>query len=135
MFSDGRDTSSWLPASAVLEVARASDAVVYPVSLGRPEPITQPWHDASARLPLGLRDEVSPTQFLHTLADDTGGADFTTSRSADLADRFVEIVKEFKSRYLLTYAPTGVPPSGWHTIEVKLKGGRGKVTARRGYQR
>jgi VWFA-related protein len=135
VFSDGRDTSSWLPASAVLEIAKTSDAVVYAVSLGSPEPITDPWHDASARLPLGLHDDVSPTQFLHTLADDTGGADFMTSRSADLANRFVEIVKEFKSRYLLTYAPIGVEPSGWHTIEVKLKGRRGKVTARRGYQR
>lgn len=135
VFSDGRDTSSWLPASAVLRVARATDAVVYAVSLGEPEPMTQPWHDASARLPLGLRDEISPTQFLHTLAEDTGGADFTTTRSADLAARFVQIVKEFKSRYLLTYSPTGVAPSGWHTIEVKLKGRRGNVTARRGYQR
>jgi hypothetical protein len=40
---------------------------------------------------------------------------------------------ELRSRYLLTYTPKGVDASGWHPIEVKVKGARGRVTARRGY--
>ena len=52
---------------------------------------------------------------------------------ADLRDTFVGILSEFRNRYVLTYEPTGVPAGGWHPIEVKLKGKRGKITARRGY--
>jgi hypothetical protein len=40
---------------------------------------------------------------------------------------------EFRQRYELTYTPTGVAQDGWHTIEVKLRGRRGDVKARRGY--
>ena len=38
LFSDGGDTSSWLPASALLERARRSDAVVYVVTRRAPRP-------------------------------------------------------------------------------------------------
>jgi hypothetical protein len=34
---------------------------------------------------------------------------------------------------VLSYTPTGVSATGWHRLGVKLKGKRGKVTARRGY--
>ena len=33
----------------------------------------------------------------------------------------------------LTYTPRGVDVGGWHPIDVRLKGRRGNVTARRGY--
>ena len=48
---------------------------------------------------------------------------------------FARIVANFKSRYQFTYAPTNVPPGGWHELEVRLKTRRGAVTARRGYYR
>ncbi len=35
VFSDGVDTSSWLSAEAVLDIARRSDVVVYCISTGR----------------------------------------------------------------------------------------------------
>lgn len=47
----------------------------------------------------------------------------------------MHIMTEFRTRYLLTYTPSGVEKSGWHPIEVKLKNKKGKVTARRGYLR
>jgi hypothetical protein len=47
----------------------------------------------------------------------------------------VQIVTEFRSRYLLTYIPTGVQAGGWHPIDVKLKIKKGTTTARRGYLR
>ena len=42
LFSDGGDTSSWLPASALLERARRSDAVVYVVTRRTPRPDVRP---------------------------------------------------------------------------------------------
>ena len=80
--------------------------------------------------PLLFRDYV-----LFAVTDETGGELFFTDPDRDLRSVFLGIVKEFKSRYLLTYTPEGVPPDGWHAIEVKLKGARGDVKTRRGYLR
>ena len=44
-------------------------------------------------------------------------------------------MREFRSRYLLTYVPRGVDARGWHGIDVKLRGKNGNVRARRGYLR
>jgi hypothetical protein len=43
------------------------------------------------------------------------------------------MLQEMRSRYLLTYSPSGVEPGGWHTLTVRLKNKSGRVTARRGY--
>jgi hypothetical protein len=51
----------------------------------------------------------------------------------DLHATFAETLAEFRDRYVLSYTPTGVSTTGWHRLEVKLKGKSGKVTARRGY--
>jgi hypothetical protein len=51
----------------------------------------------------------------------------------DLRPAFREILDEFRSRYVLSYTPTGVSSTGWHRLDVKLKGKKGKITARRGY--
>ena len=42
---------------------------------------------------------------------------------------------DFRTRYLLSYVPAGVEPTGWHRLEVKVKGRDATVKARRGYQR
>ncbi|HYT75883.1 MAG TPA: hypothetical protein VEL79_14110 [Vicinamibacterales bacterium] len=41
----------------------------------------------------------------------------------------------FKSRYVLSYAPKGVPEEGWHPVDVRLTRGPADIRARRGYQR
>lgn len=137
LFSDGHDTASWLSGQFVIDAARRSEAVVYVVGL-----MAQ-----SARAPgyrLDFRSGVQPDvpgvapsalaePFLSALAEETGGTFLTTGRSDTLRDAFVQIVTEFRTRYLLTYTPRGVDVGGWHPIEVKLKGRRGTVTARRGY--
>ena len=38
-----------------------------------------------------------------------------------------------RSRYLLSYGPTGIAREGWHRLEVKVKGHRGTVRSRSGY--
>jgi hypothetical protein len=68
------------------------------------------------------------------LAEQTGGKYIELDRIERLRDTFVQIVNEFRSRYVLTYQPSGVSDSGWHPITVKVKR-RGDVIARRGYMR
>ena len=139
VFSDGDDTSSWLSGQTVMEIARRSDAVIYGVGL-RTESATRLGYlvDFRSGLQPDIPSVVLPllTQpFLMALADETGGKYLEAERSDRLREVFVRIMTEFRSRYLLTYTPTGVDAGGWHPIQVKVKNKRGSVTARRGYLR
>ena len=111
VFSDGRDTSSWLRPEAVVEVAKRCDAVVYGVASG-----------------MARRSE-----FLDTLADQTGGRLFKIESTKGLSDVFLEVLDEFRQRYLLSYSPDGVSRDGWHTLTVRVKGRNSAVRARPGY--
>jgi VWFA-related protein len=140
LFSDGEDTASWLPGETVLEAARRTDAVIYVVGL----PTRRRFAIAGFRLDLtsGIQrppKNPSPVSlmepFLPVLARETGGKFVDAERTSRLQEVFTSILQEFRTRYVLTYTPEGVPTDGWHPIEVKVRGKRGKVTARRGYLR
>ena len=70
---------------------------------------------------------------LDDLADAGGGRRWSASSSRDLRELFARVLEELRSRYLLTYSPTGVAREGWHDVKVTLKGARGDVIARPGY--
>ena len=111
VFSDGVDTSSWLRADAVLDTARRADVVVYGVS---------------------VVSKLKP-EFLREITSLTGGRLFEIEKTANLAATFLNILDEFRHRYLLSYTPKGVAKDGWHKLEVRVKGRRVNVKARPGY--
>jgi len=111
LFSDGVDTSSWLTANQVFEAARRSDVIVYGVS---------------------VRGTVEPA-FLGRLTQIAGGALFEVESMRNLSAAFLDILDEFRSRYVLSYSTNGVQSEGWHQIDVKVRGGRGVARARAGY--
>jgi VWFA-related protein len=111
IFSDGRDTCSWLTAPAVLETAKRNDAVVYAVSTGR----------------------LPESTFLKELTRISGGSEIEFS--TDLTFAFLQILQEFRQNYLLTYIPHGVPEGGWHRLNVRVKNSTVKVRSRPGYLR
>lgn len=111
VFSDGLDTSSWLGADAVLEVAKRTDAVVYGVAVR----------------------SVGMSPFVRDLAAQTGGRQFEVDSTKDLGEAFAGILDEFRRRYVIGYSPQGVPPGGWHTLTVRVTGQRGVARARPGY--
>jgi hypothetical protein len=53
----------------------------------------------------------------------------------DLRARFLDVLDDIRSRYVLSYVPQEVGFPGWHALEVSLKQGRGEVWARPGYHR
>ena len=112
VFSDGLDTASWLAPERVLESARRADVVVYA---------------AASR-------EAEESPFLEDVTKITGGGLVKLQSSKDLSATFLRILDEFRNRYLLSYSPSGVPTSGWHKLDVRLKGRRGTLKARAGYQ-
>jgi VWFA-related protein len=109
--TDGYDTSSWLQPEEVLESAKRSNAVVYAVTA------------AKARRRSPLQD----------LADATGGQMLKVASGSDLRGAFARILREFRSRYILSYSPQGVPPEGFHRLDVRVKGHGLSVKARPGY--
>jgi hypothetical protein len=74
-------------------------------------------------------------KFLRQVADETGGRLIQIDDISNMELEFASVLEEIKSRYLLTYYPTGVDEQGWHRLEVKLKNRKGDVRARRGYVR
>ena len=160
IFSDGEDTSSWLPAAAAIDKATRTDAVIYSVVLGAPigrsadqdraaiartSPVAPAANaDTGARRRLFFRSGVTLSRgaslieqspLLPELAERTGGEAMRAETSGKLRETFERIVTDFRSRYLLSYIPKGVDTPGWHKIEVKVKGRRANVKARRGYER
>jgi VWFA-related protein len=135
VFSDGRDTSSWLPEFAALDLATRADIVVYAVTLDSGPRVVQP--DLHRRSGIRLTPEqtiASGADFLAELAERTGGSRVTSSLTG-LRRTFAKIVNDFRSRYVLTYTPRNVSATGWHRIDVTLTSRKGTVTARRGYER
>jgi Ca-activated chloride channel family protein len=111
VFTDGADTASFLRREAVVDVAKRTDGVVYGAAVamrGRPK-------------------------FLNDIAEQTGGTLIQIESTKDLPNVFLRILEEFRQRYLLSYSPRGVAKGGWHQIEVRVKGRRVQIKARRGY--
>jgi hypothetical protein len=112
VFTDGRDTSSWLTSAQTLEAVRRSGTLIHVVE---------------------LRGTDAGTNFASKLADAGGGRSWSATSARALRELFGEALDELRARYLITYYPSGVDRSGWHDVTVTLKGARGEVTARPGY--
>ena len=110
VFSDGVDTASFTRPALALESARRVNGVVYGVSTGG--------------------DDVP---FLQDLATATGGRVVRTGASGDPGAAFLDVLREFRRRYVITFTPTGAPTGGWHDLTVRVNRRGAKVQARAGY--
>src|SRR6185295_5048743 len=115
MFSDGVDRYSHATAGQVIDRARRSQALIYPIALGK------------ARAPL-----------LAELAALTGGRSFQLRDARELRPTLATIARELRYQYLLGYSPAdpGEPGSPrWRSIRVALKNPSPgvRVRARDGY--
>ncbi|MBI2189343.1 MAG: VWA domain-containing protein [Acidobacteria bacterium] len=113
VFSDGEDRYSRATAAEVLERARRSNALIYPIAIGRTRP------------PL-----------LAELAVVTGGRSFLLREIRDLEKTLGEVARELRYQYLLGYAPaSAIDPNTheWRSIRVVVKRPGVRVRARDGY--
>lgn len=111
VFSDGVDTTSWLAPDSVVDAAQRGDVVVYGVSAGDP----------------------TQAAFLRQIAEQTGGRLFEIESTRELSGVFLNVLEEFRQRYLVSYSPKGVAREGWHSLAVRIKGRNVAVKARPGY--
>ena len=114
VFSDGVDRYSDASASRVVERARQSQALIYPITIGRNRP------------PLAAE-----------LAVVSGGRSFLIRDARALDETFTTIARELRYQYLLGYVPMKPGRPGareWRSIRVKVKGRSDlRVRARDGY--
>ena len=133
VFSDGLDNMSWMSADIVEKAAGRSNAVVYGVAVAE-RTLLRPV--GAGRRPLEVPEYASgQTDFLEAVADATGGRLLKADTTDKLPKAFDEILREVRTRYVLTYSPQRVDSSGWHRIDVKVKKRGAEVKARAGYQR
>lgn len=127
------DSASAVSRDAVLDLARRSDVVLYGVvlALGAAAPAIAPDHSSG----IELRPPRGERALVDLVAEETGGRILPLTSGADLRAAFLDIVREFRSRYVLSYAPQGVASGGWHTVNVRVKNRRAEIVARRGYLR
>jgi Ca-activated chloride channel family protein len=131
VFSDGDDRSSWLSERHVIDAARHADVVVHAIGFTPARPGArdrmQPLPNQKPRL------EGSP-HFLERLTGSTGGRLWYADAPRDLGTAFQSVLEDVRERYLLRYEPTGVPPGGWHAVEVRVRARGVDVRHRPGYE-
>lgn len=114
VFSDGVDRYSNAPEGRVIERARRSPALVYPITIGRTRPT--------------LAAELAAV---------SGGRSFLLRDARSLDETFGTIARELRSQYLIGYTPSTSAPAGsrqWRSIQVRLRDRPGlRVRARDGY--
>jgi Ca-activated chloride channel family protein len=135
IFSDGADTASWLRVPPVIALASRANLVVDAVVAGTVKlPMQKRLNgiQGSAHATEEPRDAGVDT-FIYDLTYATGGATFDGSGGSRLEAAFVAALREFRTRYQLSYTPTGVDHPGWHPLEVRVRRQGATIRARPGY--
>ena len=117
VFTDGDDQASRATRAQVRTAAEASDVTVYFVALGRGHALEQ------------LREGMEE------LATLSGGRALHAARTAQLDERFTEVLAELAHQYLIGYAPSNVALDGtWRRIEVRMGRSDLRIRTRLGYR-
>ena len=116
LLTDGDDTSSKFSFKRILDEAKLSDLIIYPIGLG------------TSVLDIDLR------RVLKLLAEETGGRPYFPNKVEELQGVYEEIALELKSQYYLTYEPTSTVWDGrWRKIKMTAPGKGVEIRTRRGY--
>ena len=120
VFTDGFDTSSFLPPSTLVDVARRADTALFVVALTR----------GTTKMPRRAPHE----ELFQSLTASTGGTLTTLQQDQDIGGAFNRAFEEFGTSYVLRYTYKGPAKSGWHPVSVRvLRRGAYEIDARDGY--
>lgn len=117
VLTDGEETRHRVDFDLVLDEARRSSILVYPVVL--------PPHDAP--------DTGTPWQMMQ-LAIDTGGKSVAAHDASDLTKIYQQIAADVRNLYRVGYVPSPLVRDGaWHHVEVRATDSDVVVRTRSGY--
>jgi hypothetical protein len=146
VYTAGEGRYSTLEPNRLPDLASRSDAVMHLAVWASPnETDSRPAGGPDTAISDGLKELMPPsmTQAQRSYWQETYGAleqsvrrtGGTVRRVSDSLKTFSDIVSDFRSSYVLQYAPQGVAPAGWHELKVKvLKPGTFTIRARKGYE-
>jgi Ca-activated chloride channel homolog len=107
LLTDGDDTASKFSYKRILDEAKTSDLIIYPIGLG------------TSVLDVDLR------RVLKVLAEETGGRAYFPGKVEELEETYGAIATELKSQYYITYEPTNTVWDGrWRKIKLGAAPGR-----------
>jgi VWFA-related protein len=162
LFTDGRDSASWLDNEDAVQAARECSALLHVVGTEAARARSAPrdpnpslprlrtdsprldgfWRRASLRSGMiraqGSRSgpgegESGHVYLLRRAAETTGGAYWAVESTTDLPATFRKILEASAARYVLRYEPTGVPRAGRHRLKVSVRRRGVDVRARQEY--
>ncbi len=147
LITDGQDTSSASPLDEVLGMIRESELLVYslgisPTTYGqRSEHVPFSWPlpgILSNKQPASSRRDEVDMKVLRDFAESSGGRAFLLGeswlggRGAEIERILNQVADELRSQYTLGYYPSRIDDGKYHSIRVRVSGGR-TVRARSGY--
>jgi Mg-chelatase subunit ChlD len=117
VMTDGDDTTSFFDHDIVVETAKhTSGQMSFVVLKG------------------GNTDADDPVMnAFKSITRTTGGEIIKIDADEALSEAFLRAIDNFRTSYVLRYAPTGVPVLGWHDVTVSVKSKRYTIRARKGY--
>jgi Ca-activated chloride channel family protein len=107
LLSDGEDTTSLKTSEDVLDLAKRSEVIIYPIGLrSRTDTPTRGWNEAAF--------------VLRSLAQETGGRMYPVNDAAQLDSIYSQIAEELANQYTLGYTSTNTRQNGaWRRINVQ----------------
>ncbi|HLL74411.1 MAG TPA: VWA domain-containing protein [Pyrinomonadaceae bacterium] len=128
IITDGDDTASRARLKDAIEIAQATETIVFAISTKAGLSGVVPGVEMGTPKDGGDRE-------LERLCAETGGRAFFIGDRINLERAFTRVARELRSQYIVTYKPTREFDGSYRRIEVKLAGDRDglKVRTRRGY--
>ena len=128
VITDGDDTASRARLKDAIEIAQATETIVFAISTKAGLSGSVPGVEMGTPKDGGDRE-------LERLCAETGGRAFFIGDRINLERAFSRVAKELRSQYIVTYKPTREFDGTYRRIEVKLAGDHDglKVRTRRGY--
>lgn len=125
LFSDGEDNRSWLGEKQIKGAIERSNTLLHVVA-ARSE-------DFRSGFASTFHEETTYVRALRGFAAITGGSLIEVKAPDRIGAAFAQIVEQMKNRYVLRYTPESEPEPGWHSLDLQLVRGKGKVRSRTGY--
>jgi Ca-activated chloride channel family protein len=120
VFTDGDDTDSRSRFGAVVDRARADEAMIYAIGLESNFVVDQ----------RNVRSQ--PDRGLRKIADETGGGYFELKKTADLSPTFTRVAQELHAQYVMGFTPAHLDGKV-HKLTVRVKKPGMTARGRRSY--
>jgi VWFA-related protein len=129
--TDGLDYNSAVSSLRLLDMSARSEAMLHLVLLRSAGSRTGPRYQLSVMM---RGPDVRGFERLQAAAERTGGSVQMPLPDENIVNTFKKVFSDFKTSYVLRFAPTGVPAPGWHDLKVEVPSvSRATIRARRGY--